>query len=349
MRAVRRILHRVLRHDLNILFQLVFDISFKCGNFSPCFLTNSLQEFSNKHDMPNAVDTENRINSISFDSFEKWCSTNVPSLHEPLRHTLMTRLFNSPSLPPILMGEKKRESISSSEIISMTEVFALSCCDARCQGPWDMLFSSNQNGMSFDSLAHTLIGYAGPTLLVVLDSEGNVFGGLSSEPWRESGQFFGRSDSIMFSLQPHFAAIRARSENFSSDAENYQYLKVRGRQGLLGLGYGGDMKRGPRFFLDHNFENCHASDFCLTYDQGALRTGSNDKLSINSEFTPIIIECWGFGGEDAKNAQAKERNDLNRIQTDMRTVDRRKFCNNEFDREFLLGKNFQASNSKQER
>jgi hypothetical protein len=49
-------------------------------------------------------------------------------------------------------------------------------------GRWTMLFSTAQHGHSLRTLYH-LAGQARPTILVVKDARGNVFGGFVSAPW----------------------------------------------------------------------------------------------------------------------------------------------------------------------
>ena len=43
---------------------------------------------------------------------------------------------------------------------------------------------------------------AGPTLLVVLDSTGGVFGGYASEPWHISSHYYGNGESFLYSAVP---------------------------------------------------------------------------------------------------------------------------------------------------
>lgn len=55
---------------------------------------------------------------------------------------------------------------------------------------WRLVFSSAKHGMSFNTFVGRL-GEAAPTLLLVRDKGGHVFGGVAFAPWRRNGSFYG--------------------------------------------------------------------------------------------------------------------------------------------------------------
>jgi hypothetical protein len=66
---------------------------------------------------------------------------------------------------------------------------------------WCLLYSSESHGSSL----HTLIILAknqSPTLIVVKDDLGNVFGGYGSDEWHKSTQYFGNGETFLFSFSP---------------------------------------------------------------------------------------------------------------------------------------------------
>jgi len=113
-------------------------------------------------------------------------------------------------------------AIGTSAVIDVGTAFALSISDARFQRPWAKLFSSDMHGMSFDALAKSLVGYEGPTLIAVQDDEGNRFGGVTSETWRENGVFYGSSQSALLSLGPSFAVRRSRGDGSAPGTGHFQ-------------------------------------------------------------------------------------------------------------------------------
>jgi hypothetical protein len=59
------------------------------------------------------------------------------------------------------------------------------------RGRFYPLFSSNQHGESFSTFCKSLLGCEGPTLIVVRDKEGHVFGGFASTKWQMDPNFRG--------------------------------------------------------------------------------------------------------------------------------------------------------------
>lgn len=313
------------------LLQLLFHAAGNPGSFESAAMVTGFQVFAEKQAK---IDGAEKVN-LNFGMFNRWCSAQSPSLQEGLH-----KLFNE----KILCAEKhgkaagniSQSALTQSEIVRPCDAFALACGDSRASSRWDLLFSSNKQGMSFDMLAKALLGYPGPTLVVIQDAEGSVFGGLVSETWQELPQFYGKSSSVLTSLRPTFRTICARTDGSSPGTNHFQFLRCRGKSGIHGLGFGGD-ENNPRLWLDRNFENCRAADFDLTYEQGYLRPANPDGTS---GFKPFIIEAWGFGGDDAAAAQAIETATVDQMRMDRRKVDRKKFAENSFDREMLLGKTF---------
>jgi len=59
------------------------------------------------------------------------------------------------------------------------------------RGRYYPLFSSSKHGESFSTFCKTLVGCAGPTLVVVRDEDNHVFGGFASIPWKFDPNFTG--------------------------------------------------------------------------------------------------------------------------------------------------------------
>lgn len=52
--------------------------------------------------------------------------------------------------------------------------------------------------MSFNRVCHHILGYRGPTAIVVRDTQGFVFGFYTAEAWKESNGFYGSSECFLF-------------------------------------------------------------------------------------------------------------------------------------------------------
>ncbi|GBG24970.1 TLD domain-containing protein 1 [Hondaea fermentalgiana] len=305
------------------------------GSFKSAALIAGFEVFADKQSKLDGSEEVRR----NFGMFNRWCSAQVPSLQEGLHGLVGAKMLGMAAQGSATAGKISagtQAAVAKSEVMSPADVFALSCADSRAASSWDLLFSSNQHGMSFDMLFNSILGYAGPTLIAIMDAEGNVFGGLVSETWSEAAQFYGNTSSTLVSLRPKFQTLSARTDGSSPGTNHFQFLRCRGKSGILGLGFGGD-ENSPRLWLDRNFEGCRAADFDLTYEQGDLRPRNADGTST---FKPFIIEAWGFGGSEAASAQATEVAAVDKMRMDRRKVDRKKFAENSFDREFLLGKTY---------
>jgi hypothetical protein len=65
---------------------------------------------------------------------------------------------------------------------------------------WRLLFNSSKHGMSFSTFMGR-VGEACPTMLIIKDKEGHVFGGIAHSPWKKTGTFYGECVSVQLSLQ----------------------------------------------------------------------------------------------------------------------------------------------------
>lgn len=62
-----------------------------------------------------------------------------------------------------------------------------------------------------------------------------------------------------------------------------------------------------------------------------------------------LIELYGFGGEKALEKQRESRQETADIVQSRRKVDKKQLLQSDFDKEYLLGGVFKASNERQER
>ena len=69
---------------------------------------------------------------------------------------------------------------------------------SQVQGPLVKLYDSREDGMSFNRIVHKTLGYGGPTLLVIQDTEGSIFGGMAPSRGKASNAMFGESGGFLF-------------------------------------------------------------------------------------------------------------------------------------------------------
>jgi len=184
------------------------------------------------------------------------------------------------------------------------------------------LYSSVVDGFSFNRLEWNLIGYGGPTLVLIQTECDVVLGAFASQSWKDTYHFYGTSENFVFQLEPVLRVFHATGKD-----DHFMYChgssRFGGSFGLteaspLGLGFGGSICK-PRLFLPESLEECSADFFDVTYESGDLLP----KEAMES-FRIKYLEVWGVGGgkviEGAIAARSEYRERMNASIENARTV-----------------------------
>ncbi|DBA99854.1 hypothetical protein WJX77_006296 [Trebouxia sp. C0004] len=142
---------------------------------------------------------------------------------------------------------------------------------------WELLFNSNKHGQSFNTFMGKVAG-KGPTLLLVKDKQGQLFGGYASEPWLKNGKYYGNFSTFLFQLLPKVATYNPSGAN-----QNFQYCGHNFASVPNGIGFGGQVGYWS-LFVDGLFEN-GMSHKGATYTNPA-------SLSADTTFEVDVVECW---------------------------------------------------------
>ena len=98
-------------------------------------------------------------------------------------------LFRSNILVPCKLG------VDFSEVSILLDIPSILMINhhlpTTCRHQWRLLFSSRTHGESFQAFVHQIVNQ-GPTVLVVKDTEGYLFGGFAAESWSVKSHFQGR-------------------------------------------------------------------------------------------------------------------------------------------------------------
>lgn len=86
--------------------------------------------------------------------------------------------------------------------------------------PWRCVFSTRMHGESFTRMVAGLTK-RGPTLLLIKDTKGHVFGGFASHAWEVKPQFQGDSRCFLFTVFPRLRVYTATGYN-----QHFMYLKL---------------------------------------------------------------------------------------------------------------------------
>ncbi|KAG5680738.1 hypothetical protein PVAND_010228 [Polypedilum vanderplanki] len=145
---------------------------------------------------------------------------------------------------------------------------------ARAEGySWSLVFSTSQHGFSLNSLYRKMHKLESPILIVIEDTDHNVFGALTSCSLHVSDHFYGTGESLLFKFNPTFKVFHWSGENLYFIKGNPESLAIGAGDGKFGLWLDGDLNQGR-------------SQSCSTY--------SNEPLAPQEDFVIKTLECWAF-------------------------------------------------------
>ncbi|XP_076126155.1 MTOR-associated protein MEAK7 isoform X1 [Alosa pseudoharengus] len=163
--------------------------------------------------------------------------------------------------------------------------------------PWRLLFSTHLHGESFTRLVSGCKG-RGPTVLLLRDTKGHVFGGFASHSWEIRPQFQGDSRCFLFSVSPCMRVYTCTGYN-----QHYMYLN-QGQQTMPnGLGMGGQHGYFG-LWLDSDFGRGHsrARPKCTTY--------GSPQLSAEEDFSVDALELWAVSEPPEQEQDENKRSIL---------------------------------------
>jgi len=142
---------------------------------------------------------------------------------------------------------------------------------------WRFLYSTLSHGRSLDEMV-SKISYKGPTIMVIKDTDGNLFGAHASTSWcNTEGGWVGNGECFIFSIQPKMAIFHSTGKD-----ENFQMLS----NDLLALG-----GQPGNFGLELN------SDLTSGSSSGSIETFHTTRLTSGPTFDIDHVEVWGLGPE----------------------------------------------------
>ncbi|XP_017796078.1 PREDICTED: nuclear receptor coactivator 7 isoform X2 [Habropoda laboriosa] len=198
---------------------------------------------------------------------ESW---EVLSMSEELRRALYTNSavsLDNDVIVPDLVGNTEILSDDHREQLCRH-------LPARAEGYlWTLVFSTSQHGFSLNSMYRKMAKIESPILLVIEDTEGNVFGALTSCALHVSDLFYGTGESLLFKFTPRFQAFHWTGDNLYFIKGNNESLAIGAGDGKFGLWLDGDLYQGR-------------TQSCSTY--------GNEPLAPREDFVVKTLECWAF-------------------------------------------------------
>lgn len=161
------------------------------------------------------------------------------------------------------------------------------------QEDWKVIYSMNDSGHSWQQFSKSVV-QKGPTLLIVKDTFGNIFGAYARESWSPSPNFYG--NAFIFQIAPKLKIYLPTNFN-----QNFQYFNQGCKMLPNGLGIGGQLG----FFalwIDSNFKNGESRP---------TATFENQSLSSHPEFVIkdlIVVQLTNFESTTS-NPDSSKRNE----------------------------------------
>ena len=247
--------------------------------------------------------------------FIEWTTSTFPQLY-----AAVATLFHSILLPNLANGKTPVLRVPKfdkpSAILTMNEV-SLALMSEKFQGHWRRLYNNLDDGSSFELLQKSLIGYQGPTTILIQTTRGEVFGYFTECPWKLSSKWFGapgsnvshfydNADSFLFTLVPNVHIYPA-----TGCGKWYQYLHIPAShqsQQMKGLCIGGIASNCPRIHLTTDLNHCKATSIDSTYENGLLLHEGHHFFDAG------VIEVYATSVIDV---HYKRNQSMGQLQTDM--------------------------------
>ncbi|XP_044250813.1 uncharacterized protein [Drosophila takahashii] len=138
---------------------------------------------------------------------------------------------------------------------------------------WTLLYDSNEHGVGANRFLHHVLGYRGPTLVLLHTKDEQTYCVASPSEWKETHLFVGGEGSCVIQLLPKFVILEKKP--------NILYLNTSIRGYPKGLRAGADPRK-PIIAVDEHFENV---------DCKGLAAGL------------MSIEVWGCGDKSSREVQ----------------------------------------------
>ncbi|KAM3147893.1 TLD domain-containing protein 1 [Paramecium bursaria] len=215
-------------------------------------------------------------------------STNMPLLDQIIKDYFEAKLLNKQTKSQ-LVGLLQPSYILNMEWTSLLKLI-FTQTEMRSCSKLHLLYSTNVNQKDFEQLSHILDQNDQPTLTAILIEDGGkeyVLGGLSNSKWNDDGQPGGTKDDLIFQIIPTFQVYLSQLDKYASRPQ-YNYLNSKNKDLKLGLGFGGEMGKEFRIFINQDLINIYVREFDKTYEKGLL--GSKPVFQTKIK----VLEIWAL-------------------------------------------------------
>jgi len=208
---------------------------------------------------------------VSFEEVEKLI-LKTP-LIESLISSVLSRCFQMQASNTIMIPDIPENTFTSVSLLQA--VFLNSHLPHEHRTVWRPLFNTDTDGESFSKFAGAILKQ-GPTVIIIWDEAGNIFGCFGTDSWKLGPKFFGKPETFLFHLHPKMNIYDSTPFN-----TNYQYFNLKQKTMPNGLGMGGQLDYFG-FWIDNEFGIVKTSPSCSTFHspQLALTEGKIRRLEV---------------------------------------------------------------------
>ncbi|KAM6458244.1 TLD domain-containing protein 2 isoform 1-T1 [Liasis olivaceus] len=118
---------------------------------------------------------------------------------------------------PSLVAEELNEPVlnAQSSILHTEEIQQLTPhLPLRVTGyPWNLVYCTARDGFSLKTMYRSMNNLASPVLLVIRDTDGQIFGAFSSTAIHVSSCFYGNGETFLFSFSPQLKVFKWTGKN----------------------------------------------------------------------------------------------------------------------------------------
>jgi len=176
--------------------------------------------------------------------------------------------------PPLLKSSDSTSNFrGESDILSVKDVLYLQykMPDRHAMERWELVYSTAKHGISINTF-YTKVAERAPSIIVVEDSNRNVFGCYATDPWVKSNQeYYGSGECFLFKIKPVSKVFKWSKVN--------DYFMFSSKD-FISMGVGGD---GYGLWLDSDFDQGNSTK-CDTFN--------NEPLSATEQFRVLRMEAW---------------------------------------------------------
>ncbi|XP_037959551.1 uncharacterized protein LOC119688941 [Teleopsis dalmanni] len=174
------------------------------------------------------------------------------------------------ALPPLYSKPQTVASPSSNKA-SAAQIFKEKL--SMMPSHWTLLYDSNDHGVGANRFLHHVLGYRGPTLVLLHTKDGQTYCIAAPNEWKETHLFTGSEGSCVVQLLPKFVILEQKP--------NILYLNTSIRGYPKGLRAGSDPRK-PILSVDEHFEKIDCKGIAAVL---------------------LSIEVWGCGDKTSREVQ----------------------------------------------